>query len=101
MAFPPDAPGTVSERAWDRGVLMGAAMPTTAPVNWIDSSGDWKTPSDWAPHIVPNNTLTEVFEVFLNRSGSYAVTVSPGEAFKVDSLQITDPSANLLIQSGA
>jgi len=76
-------------------------MPTTATVNWIDSSADWKTPSDWAPHIVPNNTLTNVFEVFLNRSGSYTVTISPGEAFKVDSLHITDPTANLLIQSGA
>jgi hypothetical protein len=81
--------------------LVFPSLAPTVTVSWIDSNGDWKTPSDWSPHIVPNNTPTKVFEVFLNRSGAYTVTISPGEAFKVDSLHITDPTANLLIQSGA
>ena len=72
----------------------------TITVAWNGATADWSTAVDWSDDVVPTDTSTEVFDIFLAGTASYTVTISAGEAFAVAALSISDASASLQVDDG-
>ncbi|HEX2474155.1 MAG TPA: hypothetical protein VHK01_05390, partial [Lacipirellulaceae bacterium] len=67
----------------------GAEITTT----WMDATtGNWSSPARWDTGVVPNNNMTDTYEVIINADGSYTATLDLNptiNAFTLDAVGAT------------
>jgi len=74
-------------------ILVSPLFAAQVNSTWVGgSSGDWETPTNWNPPIVPDNNLTDSFNVMIDGT-SASVSISMSQFHDIDSLAIAGPVA--------